>query len=272
MAKTVSEQLERNFYARCPPSRRPLHLGGVIKTDMSSLATRSDGSFDEKNTHQGSGRKEGHMQDGHDEIPSREPPVLLDTSQPTIMRTVSLIEHVARVGFSKTDSGSDGSSVIGLQSRLIRFKCFLLAILSVLRRLNPWFNYRKSRKLSKGNVVTEEDEQGVKRSYDSSLFRALVLTIWRRLLFAGCLEACNSVLITTSSLVTKRLIAFISTSHAWSHADDLGRIGLKNPQSVGTGIGLAIGLALMQEAGSLFHNHYLSQAYTCGEWITCIKP
>jgi hypothetical protein len=207
------------------------------------------------------------MEDSLDENSSRELPALLDADQSAITRTLSLVENVARVTFSKTGSMSDASGGVVPQPWLMRFKCFLLAILSVLRRLNPWSNYRKSRRLSKGNVVTEEDEKGVKRAYDSSLFRALVLTVWRRLLFAGCLEACNSVLITTSSLITKRLIAFISTSHAWSNGDELGRTGLKKPQSVGTGIGLAFGLALMQEAGSLFHNHYLSQAYTCGEWF-----
>lgn len=94
-------------------------------------------------------------------------------------------------------------------------------------------------------------------------------TTWRRFLLATSLEASSAVLLITSSLVTKQVIAFISTSHTWTNANELGRIGLKKPQSIGTGIGLAIGLALMQEAASLFHNHSILQAYTSGKLRSC---
>lgn len=131
--------------------------------------------------------------------------------------------------------------------------------------LNPWSRFQRSRKIEKGNVVIEEDELGIRRPYDSSLFWALIQTIWRRLLSALFFEASSSVLFTTSSLVTKRLIAYIATSHAWSKASELDRAELTRPKSVGTGIALAIGLALMQEAGSVLHSHYQGTAYTCGQ-------
>ncbi|KAI5452228.1 hypothetical protein NCC49_000793 [Naganishia albida] len=261
LSATISDQLARNFYARCPPSRRPMHLGGRNKVQRGDEGDLLEGSnHDNEN--------EGSLPKCDDAFTKGEVQPLLDVDASPIARTVSLVENASRVGFNKHEDTetipSRNESPERPQRRMVQFKSFLLARFLVIRRLNPWSSYRKSRKLSHSNVVLEEDEHGVRRSYDSSLFRALVLTVWRRLLFAGSLEASNSILKTTSSLVTKRLISFIATSHAWSKAEGLDRIGAKAPPAIGTGIGLAIGLALMQEAGSLFNNHYLAQAYTCG--------
>lgn len=158
------------------------------------------------------------------------------------------------------------TSFRGSLLRLLRLKEFLFPPLHALSHLNPWSSFQSSKKIEKGNVIVEEDGHGIRRTYDSSLLKALIQTIWRRLLWALIFEASSSILFTTSSLVTKRLIAYIATSNAWSKASELERSSLVKPQSIGTGIALAIGLALMREAGSVVHSHYQGTAYTCGEW------
>jgi hypothetical protein len=134
-----------------------------------------------------------------------------------------------------------------------------------LSRINPWNHMRISRRMERGNIVIEKDERGIERIYDSSLLKALVKTVQWRLLAALLLESSSTVLVTTSSLVTKRLIAYIATSHSWAQASALDRVGLTTPQPVGIGIALAIALALMQEIGSIAHSHYQATAYTCGK-------
>lgn len=272
MSNTVSQQLEKNFYARCPPSRRPLHLGGIRKEDPVADKAMEKKDYENNSAcalHQHEVNSVTTQDNHSSQWTSGHSPVTA-SNQSTLMRTASLVENMSRT-FSNTGKQPQGQSEESTHSRLLKIKTFLLGVLLVLHRLNPWCNFQKSRKLEKENVVVEEDEDGIKRTYDSSLFRALVKTIWRRLLFAMCLAACHSVVNTTSSLVTKRLIAFISTSHAWLNGNDDERVSLKSPQSVGAGIGLAFGLALLQEAGSLFQNHYLSQAVICGERYVCIK-
>lgn len=52
----------------------------------------------------------------------------------------------------------------------------------------------------------------------------------------------------TSSLVTKKLIAYITSAHSYHLATDAERALMTAPQSAGYGIGIAFALAIMQEA------------------------
>lgn len=110
------------------------------------------------------------------------------------------------------------------------------------------------------------DEGGQYRYYDSSLVIALLQTTWRPMLLAGCYKAVSVILDTTSSLLTKQLIAFITTSHAWAKASEEERASgrLKVPREIGHGIGLAVGLALMQEVALVCANHYHLKSFGCG--------
>ncbi|KAJ9090797.1 hypothetical protein QFC20_007824 [Naganishia adeliensis] len=273
-ANTVSQQLETNFYARCPPSRRPLHLGGIRRATADSAeekdGVKSDDSEDNLEADTDHGVKGAMNTEGcHSPDSGLDNPAFSTSDQSTIVKTVSLMENVPTGDSPKRDNPPgrphEDTCNEGSRSHLLRVMAIMTPALYALSRLNPWSSFQRSRKIEKGNVVIEEDELGVRRTYDSSLFWALIQTIWRRLLTALLFVASSSVLFTTSSLVTKRLIAYIATSHAWSKASELDRARLIRPKSVGTGIALAIGLALMQEAGSLLHSHYQGTAYTCGQ-------
>jgi hypothetical protein len=140
--------------------------------------------------------------------------------------------------------------------------------LIALRRLSPFHTYIGWRREHRKNTVVETDESGTKRSYDSSLTKALLQTTWRRLLLATCLEAGSSILLTTSSIITKRLVSFISNSYEWTNATEIDRAELSRPSTLGKGIGLAFGLAAMLEVSSLLSNHSTLHSQTCGRfWL-----
>lgn len=204
LTKTLSDKLERNFFDRCPPSRRPAHLGGSPRESAAqdgSVSSSSEGSNDEKST--------------------------------------------AKVFY-------EGS--------LLQSGC-------LLSHLNPWYRRRKDTKVAEGKLDCEADEHGKHRYYDSSLAIALLQTTWRPLLIATAFKMGRSILDTTSSLVTKQLITYITASHAWGKASESERIAgaLTVPKQISHGVGLAVGLALMQEVASLCGNHYYLQSYGCGE-------
>lgn len=204
----MSDRLERNFYNRCPPSRRPSHLGRCAEEQPLS----SNGC----STHQ---------------------------------------EAVSE----KNQAAGESQAAGPLEQRAGR----------LLSRLNPWSRRRKDIKVTQGKLDREADEDGKHRYYDSSLAIALLQTTWRPLLIATAFKAARSILDTTSSLVTKQLIVYITTSHSWSNAGDDARTtgGIGAPKPISHGIGLAVGLALMQEVASLCGNHYYLQSYACGELL-----
>jgi len=100
--------------------------------------------------------------------------------------------------------------------------------------------------------------------YDQNLLKALVKTFIVPFgLSAGFLffsTACT----TLTPIVTKRLLAFITTSYDWSHATEAQRAFLPSPDAIGRGLGLAFGLVIMTEAGSMFQNHYMQNALSAG--------
>ncbi|KAJ9111005.1 hypothetical protein QFC22_006650 [Naganishia vaughanmartiniae] len=102
-------------------------------------------------------------------------------------------------------------------------------------------------KVAQGSLVIELDENGTEQFYDSSLYMAMLLTVRRPFIFALVLRVCESVLDTTMSIVTKKLISHIASSYAWHNANDMARSSLSKPASLGHGLGLAIGLASMQQ-------------------------
>ncbi|KAJ9110598.1 hypothetical protein QFC22_006716, partial [Naganishia vaughanmartiniae] len=252
-AQALSDLLEAKFYARCPPSRRPLHLGG-IRSDMPS-----------EKPHTVASRPSDHLTPLEDDILKEG----LAADAPALDRTLSLVQNISRTDTTHRHENirrKPSNKVDQSQAAAKTNFATVIAIFAILSRLNPWSTYRKVARLEKGNKVLEIDEQGNKRLYDSSLMKALIHSCWKRLLFAVACKACYSVLITTSSLVTKRLIKYISTSHEWATANERDRqtLSLPPPRSIGYGIGIAIGLAAMQEVASLFENHYSAQSMTCG--------
>lgn len=135
-----------------------------------------------------------------------------------------------------------------------------------IRILDTWATRRKAAKLKQGKLLVEADKNGVDRYYDASLTMALFRSTWKRLLFAIFLSACNSVLSTTSSLLTRCIISHVTDRYDWTKIRDTDRMseGLVTPRAVGYGIGLAFGLAVMQMTSALFFNHSFAQSADCG--------
>jgi hypothetical protein len=182
------------------------------------------------------------------------------TDQPAFFRTRSLLGNVISRQSNNSDceSHSDEGDFSTL-SPSEKMKQRIGRAYQTVQRLNPAPHlYRRQWYQRKSNVQTSDG------SYDSSLFKAMLHTTWKRMLLATLLAAFGAVLSTTSSLVTKKLISYISVSHAWSKEDELGRSSLKHPDSIGVGIALAIGLALMRAVSSACDNHSFFQSMTSG--------
>jgi ATP-binding cassette subfamily C (CFTR/MRP) protein 1 len=220
LTHVVANRLERNFYDRCPPSRRPLHYGG---SDHNGTPTDAVTQGDTETTE----------------------------------KDVAGLRH--SISQSSKKSHDISKAAVRCESSTRR---------SILARINPWSALRKEDRVRQRKLHYEMDEHGRYRYYDSSLVIALLQTTWRPLAIATLYKTIRTVLEMTSSLLTKQLIAFITTSHAWARAteDDRSVGNLRVPKHLSHGIGLAIGLALMQQVALIFGNHYQLKSYSCGMW------
>ncbi|KAG5647496.1 hypothetical protein DXG03_009433 [Asterophora parasitica] len=86
--------------------------------------------------------------------------------------------------------------------------------------------------------------------YDESIFKALHTSFFKRIWIAGILHLIADVLRTTTPLVTKVLLTWLTTSYAYHRLPDEQKASgiIKEPQGVGYGIGLAFALFAMQRA------------------------
>jgi ATP-binding cassette subfamily C (CFTR/MRP) protein 1 len=131
-------------------------------------------------------------------------------------------------------------------------------------KLWRWKAVRRKSQVTQGTLLHEADEDGAYQYYDTSLTLALFWTTWRQLFLALVLASADAVMLTTSSLVTKRLITYVTTRHDWSKLQETQRLGLPEPKSIAYGVGLAIGLAAMRLASAFFFNHSFAQVSDCG--------
>lgn len=241
---------------RCPPSRRPVHLGGVVRSQ--TLPSASDSATKAQTEDSSSSAKQ---RDVKSRVPKLATDVekLLGKSEKPSDTEGDAVHSSPTASLKKDLSPADSTR----RTRDVSHRPSFIA------RANPWSTYRKLAKVDKGELDAAPDEQGHLRFYDSSLVLALWKTTWKRLLLAVAFKAGQSILETTSSLVTKQLIAFITTSHAWDKLGEAERAAgtTQPPLSIGHGIGLAIGLAAMQEAASLLGNHYYLQSFGCGTFF-----
>ncbi|KAF5360296.1 hypothetical protein D9758_009166 [Tetrapyrgos nigripes] len=134
----------------------------------------------------------------------------------------------------------------------------------------------------KDNVVPKEtelpdettDEKSGKRAkqkkpkspYDSSLPKALFVTFRTRWLLSGALKLCADTLKTTTPLVNKVLLTWLTESYIYSRLTDEQRASgiLSRPQGIGYGIGIGVAIFAMQEVASLMTNHYMQITLTNG--------
>jgi hypothetical protein len=61
------------------------------------------------------------------------------------------------------------------------------------------------------------------RQHDRSLPRAIHAAYWRRIWLAGALRCIAAVTPTLSAFVTRALLAWLTTTHAWHNADEGAR-------------------------------------------------
>ncbi|KAJ7123757.1 multidrug resistance-associated ABC transporter [Mycena epipterygia] len=105
-----------------------------------------------------------------------------------------------------------------------------------------------------------------KQEFDSSLFLAIHHTFFRRIWIGGILKLFADTLKTTSPLVTKVLLTWLTESYIVFHATDAEKASglLPKPRGIGFGIGLAFALFAMQEVSSLMTNHSTQNMMTVG--------
>jgi hypothetical protein len=301
LTHNVTNRLERNFYDRCPPSRRPLHYGGSSSSSAAVIvATQGGKDVVAKDT--GHPRESNPISEKggdtvndatgtsssdslHDSNDTNS--TLVDRTNDALLQQISIRDKTLSVsaavmdpaeGYVLNSCPNAAAAVPSLKEdpttmphTSVKSKappsCERTLGQRLLSRLNPWSALRKEDKVRQGRLHYEMDEHGQYRYYDSSLVIALLQTTWRPLLLATFYKGSRTVIEMTSSLVTKQLIAFITTSHTWAHATDDERSegNLKVPKKLGHGIGLAIGLALMQQIALLCGNHYHLKSYGCGK-------
>ncbi|KAK7052301.1 multidrug resistance-associated ABC transporter protein [Favolaschia claudopus] len=105
-----------------------------------------------------------------------------------------------------------------------------------------------------------------KPKYDSSLFKAVHRTFFYRIWFGGILKLGGDTLKTTTPLLTKVILTWLTESYIVYHASDAAKASgqLPKPQGIGYGIGLAVALFAMQEVSSLMTNHSQQAMETVG--------
>ncbi|KIJ49226.1 hypothetical protein M422DRAFT_225864 [Sphaerobolus stellatus SS14] len=132
-----------------------------------------------------------------------------------------------------------------------------------------WIPFRNSKsKTAKGKKADEKKEP----NYSSIFFAAMHSTLLWRWWAAGICKLIGDTLQTTSPLINKALLSWLSVAFAFHHSDngfikdpttgDL--IPVPAPRGIGYGIGLVIALFAMQELSSLATNQYQILTMTNG--------
>ncbi|CAA7257506.1 unnamed protein product [Cyclocybe aegerita] len=108
--------------------------------------------------------------------------------------------------------------------------------------------------------------------YDESLFKALHKTFFRRIWSSAFLLLASETLRTTTPLLNKVFITWLSESYFYARLSDADRdaaasLGFFQPRGVGYGIGLAFALFAMQESASLMGNHFSLISMTTGLYV-----
>ncbi|THU93933.1 multidrug resistance-associated ABC transporter [Dendrothele bispora CBS 962.96] len=105
-----------------------------------------------------------------------------------------------------------------------------------------------------------------KSKYDSSLVKALFMTFRIRWLLSGLLKLCADTLKTTTPLVNKVLLTWLTESYLYAHLNEEERASgvISRPQGIGYGIGIGIAVFAMQEVASIMTNHYMQITLTNG--------
>ncbi|KAJ3720533.1 multidrug resistance-associated ABC transporter [Lentinula raphanica] len=106
----------------------------------------------------------------------------------------------------------------------------------------------------------------VKPQYDSSLLQAIYRTFLTEWWISGMLKLVSDTLKTTTPLVNKVILTWLTDSFVYYKATPSERteLGITTPRGIGYGIGLAFALFVMQESASLMTNHYMQISMSNG--------
>ncbi|KAF9488932.1 multidrug resistance-associated ABC transporter [Pleurotus eryngii] len=101
---------------------------------------------------------------------------------------------------------------------------------------------------------------------DESLFKALHRAFLIRWWVSGVFYLIGETLRTTTPLVTKVFLTWLTESYLYHQLPQASRdaLGLARPKGIGFGIGLAFAIFAMQQCASLFTNHFYMMAMTNG--------
>lgn len=105
----------------------------------------------------------------------------------------------------------------------------------------------------------DDKAQTEKQQYDSSLLKSLHHTYFTSFWLAGFMKLFADTLKTTTPLINKLLLSWLSAAYLYHHTGEGG-----SPQGIGYGIGLGFALFAMQEFSSLLTNHYSMEIMKTG--------
>ncbi|KAF9500249.1 multidrug resistance-associated ABC transporter [Pleurotus eryngii] len=118
--------------------------------------------------------------------------------------------------------------------------------------------------ISSNGDATDEEKPNIKPKatkapkYDSSLFKSLHSAFFYRWWIAGIFYLGADTLRTTTPLVIKVLLNWLTESYIYHHLPDevKAAAAVSQPRGIGFGIGLAFALFAMQQMASLLNNHF----------------
>ncbi|CDZ97481.1 Multidrug resistance-associated protein/mitoxantrone resistance protein, ABC superfamily [Phaffia rhodozyma] len=200
-ATRLAIELEKYFYGRVPPSRRPQHL----RPSSTGPATKRDVTDKKPTGMELKDVESGEGVDVEDELTGKQ--VKLGKTGKTSKR-------------KKTDDDDEKE------------------------RTHP--------------EKIEEDG----KIYDQNLLLAIHRTVMWRFWTGGMLGVCWIALTSTSPLVSRMILNYITESYEYSHRETGETVSV--PKSVGYGIGISFALYLMQQVSSLFMNMFLQRGLITG--------
>ncbi|KAI0795014.1 multidrug resistance-associated ABC transporter [Abortiporus biennis] len=194
LTTNLTDRVEKNFYARCAPEKRPLFM-----------------------------RERENLVDPQTEASSATE-IVEETSKPYLSTDPE-----------KASTSIDGSPRLGIPA-----------------------TDKKGRK--------QQHKPPGQPQYDASLLKALHTTFFYRWWGAGIFKLCSDTLKTTTPLLNKVLLTWLTASFTYYKAseEERAQFGLSKPHGIGYGIGLAFALFVMQETASLMTNHFMLMTMTTG--------
>ncbi|PPQ74022.1 hypothetical protein CVT26_006961 [Gymnopilus dilepis] len=209
LTSTLSDKVEKNFYERCPPEKRPRYMRGPDAVQPSSNPDDSVKHVNEK-SEEGIQDRDSSAEKTVEALGGLKPPA--DTQ--TAVSTQTAVPP---------DVELEGELPAGPDTKAKKQ--------TVTKGWSCWGRRKK-------------DE--TKPIYDESLAKAIYRTFIVRIWFSGAMKLFSDTLKTTTPLVTKVLLNWLSESYVYVRTPEELRVNLPKPRGIGYGIGVAFALFVMQ--------------------------